>query len=62
MVQQGQVLQLASRNGEARWAYRYKRGRPWFRLSSSRAARDVVRRRLKTRVFFKELRTTPAPR
>jgi hypothetical protein len=26
MVQQGQVFQLASRNGEARWAYRYRVG------------------------------------
>src|SRR5690349_6122390 len=26
MVQQGQVFQLVSRNGEARWAYRYRVG------------------------------------
>ena len=32
MVQQGQVFQLASRNGEARWAYRYPGWRP--RLSA----------------------------
>jgi len=68
MVQQGQVFQLASRNGEGRWAYRYRVGGRGSRrvqrggFASEQAAVEALERALERLRREQGLIETPALR